>query len=193
MDETFLHPTTCYDEDPHHADCEELSDNLYEQLTSRKMVCYLIIMVAVLLFIVFIMQYDTMVNYGFYAKDSGFPGPFLLMFVTFLILITVTYLSFHLTASSHHPTLVFWMYVLILISYTFTIINLAVRSEYYAEGLELTNNGSVWLVIALMASLVIFGVASQVSPGIMLMSAILTGSLMYLLYEWWFKTHTQFV
>lgn len=191
MEESFIHPVVHQEEDPHHTDCEELPDSFTDQIQTRKMACYMIILVAVLIFIVFIMNGVT-VDYTFYAKDSGFPGHMTLITVTLLILATVSYLSFHLTASSHHPTLVFWMYAIIMLSYIFTIINLATRTEYYVKGVVLTGNGSTWLVVALIASLVILGIASQVGPGISLISLILTGLIMYLLYQWWFKTHTQF-
>lgn len=189
--ETYLHPTSPTPEDPHHADCTELPDSFREQLMTRKMLCYLIIVAVIMLVVANIMNL-VMADFIFYANDSGFPGIYQILIGSLIYLLTVSYLAFHLTASSHHPTLVFWMYVIAILVYVFFITNLATRTEYYAKKVRAPNNGSMWLCVAVAVLLITLIVASQVGWGITALNLIPIAWLCYLLYNWWFKIETRF-
>lgn len=188
---TYLHPTIQEPCDPHLADCTELPNSLGEQLMTRKALCYLIIIAAVMAVISYIMNLVT-ADFLFYSDDSGFPGIYKIMIGSLLLLVITSYVAFHLTASSQHPTLVFWMYIVSILTYVFSIINLATRTEYYVKKVRIPNNGSVWLIVCLLSTMITFYVASQVAWGITVLALLPILWLTYLIYNWWFKVTTRF-
>lgn len=189
---TYLHPTIHEPEDPHHADCHELPKTFACQLMTRKMLCYLIVLAVVLMLVAYITGLVA-ADYNFYSYDSGFPGVFTLIAGTLISLFTTTYLSYHLTSSSHYPLYAFWAYAIVMITYIFAILNLSTRTEYYVKNVRVNNNGSVWLIIALSAALLTVLLASQVSLSLTVLALVPVAWLSYLIYSWWFKVRTRFV
>jgi hypothetical protein len=179
------------EEDPHHGDHFELPKTLDKQLETRKFLCYMIITVVIFFIVLYIVR-NVMADYLFYANDTGFPGPFIFVFGTLAYMLLITYSSYYLSETSHHPTLVFWSYLTAMIAYVLVAVSISTRTELYVKKVRALGNGALWLSMGVFSTLVLTLVASGVSLGIMLILTVAVSWLLFLIYSWWFRVETRF-
>lgn len=169
---------------------ESLPDNFIDQLQSKKLFCYLLVALFVIMLIILTIN-NVMQDFIFYSKDSGFPGKHLFFLGTVYTIIVYTYATYVLTTIVDKSYIAFWSWFVFLIAYVFWTINLALRTEYYVKAAPITTNGDFYLIasiIALSLSLLVsFYLKSLVS--IVAISTCLIWQL-FLLYSWWFKKGT---
>lgn len=159
------------------------------QAQTRVLLAYIIIVAVVLLLIVYFLR-SSLANLDFYAKNTGFPSPAVLiigMTVFLLVFAYITYLTRSYT-TGRHKRAVWWAFFICCVSLVFWSINLALRVEYYVKGQNVASNGAFYLIVAIVSSLVIFyAVATLCNPSLLVLAAIPLIWLCYLLYNWWFK------
>lgn len=160
------------------------------QILSKRLLCFCIVFLVFVATIVLFM-YSNMEDFIWYAKDSGFPGQLAFFAGTVIFVFFYTYATYIITTGHGkcYRRTAFWFWIVFLVAYVFWVINLIVRTQFYAEGVGISSNGSLYLILSILMLCGSFVIAAMNTSLIALTFIFLALCwMMYLIYNWWYKT-----